>query len=191
LWFALNHSPSLSARYLGDYQIEMLRKVYEKINTTVTKIVQFVLESLKEQELELRQTNHKLFRDGYKYIFECQLAGQITSLLLVYTAKSFTITSTADKSGDCTFIASWIKCLLDNVPAIPDIFMKRFYDKEKVNHTLWHCTLKNKFIIHEILQEISPINRDAKCFQKQVVPKRCVDIYCIGLFQIYYLFVFI
>jgi hypothetical protein len=45
--------------------------------------------------------------------------------------------NSANTSGDCTFMASWIKCLLDNVPDIFDLVMKSFYDNdEKVNLTL-------------------------------------------------------
>jgi len=66
------------------YQIEDLQK---KIKKSRNKIAQFLAESLKEQELEQQQANRQLFTDSYKYIFECQLAGQITYLPLVYTAK--------------------------------------------------------------------------------------------------------
>jgi hypothetical protein len=51
-------------------------------------------------------------------------------------SKSIIITRTADKSGDCTFMASWIKCLMDNVPAFYDVFIKRFYDNQNVNLTI-------------------------------------------------------
>jgi hypothetical protein len=57
------------------YQIEDLQKNMKK---SKSKIAQFLAESLKEQELEQQQANRKLFTDSYKYIFECQLEGQIT-----------------------------------------------------------------------------------------------------------------
>jgi mRNA-degrading endonuclease YafQ of YafQ-DinJ toxin-antitoxin module len=69
------------------YQVEDLQKIMKK---SKSKIVQFLTETLKERELEQQQTSHKLFTDSYKYIFKCQLEGQIKkyiSLPLVYTAK--------------------------------------------------------------------------------------------------------
>jgi mRNA-degrading endonuclease YafQ of YafQ-DinJ toxin-antitoxin module len=67
------------------YQVEDLQK---KMKKSRSKIAQFLTETLKEQELEQQQSNRKLFTDSYKYIFECQQEGHITSLLLVYTAKN-------------------------------------------------------------------------------------------------------
>jgi hypothetical protein len=41
-------------------------------------------------------------------------------------------------------MASWIMCLLDNVPDISDLLMKRIYDVEKVNLTLFFLYMRMK-----------------------------------------------
>jgi hypothetical protein len=79
-------------------------------------------------------------------------------------------------------VASWITCLLENVPALAEA-SKLFQDVEKVKLAIW-IEMKN-LLSYFIAQEKSPINLDVKCFQHNIVPRRCFDIYCLGLSQIY------
>jgi hypothetical protein len=101
-----------------------------KFNKSRGKIVQFLAESLKEQLLADQQTNYALLKDSSKYIVECQQTGKIETSPLITNVKIFAMA--ADKSGDCTFMASWLKCVLEYVPALSEVPL-RFYDITEVN----------------------------------------------------------
>jgi hypothetical protein len=101
------------------------------MNKSRGKIVQFLAESMKEQLLGQQQATYEMLKDSSKYIVECQQTGQINYFcaFIFYTPL---IANSADKSGDCTYMASWIKCVLENVPDLTEV-SKRFYDVVEVN----------------------------------------------------------
>jgi hypothetical protein len=101
-----------------------------KYNQSRGKMAQFLAESLKEKFLEHQQNTYKLFKESTKYIVECQLTG--TKVYSYFTLIMSKASMAADKSGDCTYVASWITCVLENVPDLTEE-SQRYFDAAQVN----------------------------------------------------------